>query len=200
MLLFRFCSCFPCSHFRLDLIIHSCVPLTFWSVVLITDLCSVYVTHPFVICRLLATSLLCLSSTSQLLYIFNVKYKYSARWGDCPSVQISCWILPVNFPLSPLPSGKLQPSSDLRLPVSQSSKIWGHRYRKGAAHTLKPKSSTPPHLLHLSLTTLCTYLCSCQGSLEEPVLTISTNKANKEKQKKTQATNHVMNHERKELK
>jgi len=75
---------------------------------LIIDLCSMYVTHPFVICGLLATSPLCLSSASRLLYISDVKYKYSARWGDCPSVRISSWILPVNShlsPLSPLPSG-----------------------------------------------------------------------------------------------
>ena len=108
MLLFHFCSCFLCSCFRLDLITHSCVPLTFWSVTLITDLHSMYVTHPFVICKLLATSPLCLSSASWLLYISDVKYKYSAHWGDCPSVQISSWILPANSPLSPLsplPSG-----------------------------------------------------------------------------------------------
>jgi len=108
MLPFRFCSCFPCSRFRLDLITHSCVLLTFWSIVLITDLHSVYVTHPFVICRLLATSLLCLSSASRLLCISDIKYKYSACWGDCPSVWISSWILPANSPLSPLsplPSG-----------------------------------------------------------------------------------------------
>jgi len=99
MLPFRFCSCFPCSRFRLDLITHSCVPLTFWSVTLITDLRSVYVTHPFIIRRLLATSPLCLSPASWLLYISNVKYKYSARWGDCPSVRISSWRLPANSPL-----------------------------------------------------------------------------------------------------
>ena len=42
---------------------------------LITDLHSMYVTHPFVIRRLLATSPLCLSSASRLLYISNVQYK-----------------------------------------------------------------------------------------------------------------------------
>ena len=96
MLPFCFCSCFPCSRFRLDLITHSCVPLTFWSVTLITDLHSMYVTHPFVIRRLLATSPLCLSSASWLLYIFDVKYKYSACWGDllrpCPTPDL-IWLL-----------------------------------------------------------------------------------------------------------
>jgi len=174
MLPFRFRSCFPCSRFRLDLITHSCVPLTFWSVTLITDLRSVYVTHPFVIRRLLATSLLCLSSASQLLYISDVKYKYSARWGDCPSVQISSWILPVNSPLFSSVSSafwQLRPLLDLRHSVLKSSEIRGHRYRKGAAHTLKPKSSTPLHLLRLSSTTPLTYLHSCRSSSEEPVLT-----------------------------
>ena len=67
---------------------------------LITDLRSVYVTHLFVICKLLAMSSLCFSSASRLLYISNVKYKYSTCWGDCPSVWISSWILPANSPLS----------------------------------------------------------------------------------------------------
>ena len=176
MLPFRFCSCFPCSRFRLDLITHSYVPLTFWSVTLITDLCSVYVTHPFVIRRLLATSPLCLSSASRLLYISDVKYKYSACWGDCPSVWISSWILPASSPLFSSVSSafwQLRPSSDLRLSVLKSSEIRGRRYRKGTAHTLKPKSSTPPHLLCLSSTTLRTYLCSCRSSSEELVLTKS---------------------------
>ena len=108
MFLFPFCFCFPCFHFRLDLITHRCAPLTFWSIMPITDLHSIYVTHLFVICRLLATSLLCLSSASQLLYMSDVKYKYSTCWGDCPWVRISSWILPANSPLSPLsplPSG-----------------------------------------------------------------------------------------------
>jgi len=148
MLLFRFCSCFPCSHFRSDLITHSCVLLTFWSVTLITDLHSMYVTHLFVICRLLAMSLLCLSSASRLLYISDVKYKYSARWGDCPSVRISSWILPANSPLFSSVSSafwQLWPLSDLRHSVLKSSKIRGCRYWycKGAAHTLKP---SPQHL------------------------------------------------------
>jgi len=135
--------------FRLDLITHSCVLLTFWSVMLITDLCSVYVTHPFVIRRLLATSPLCLSSASQLLYISDVKYKYSARWGDCPSVWISSWILHVNSPLfSSISSAfwQLWPSSDLHYSVLKSSEIRGRRYHKGTAHTLKP---SPQHL-HIS--------------------------------------------------
>jgi len=171
MLLFHFCSCFPCSCFRLDLITHSCVPLTFWSVTLITDLRSMYVTHPFVIRRLLATSPLCLSSASRLLYISDVNYKYSACWGDCPSVRISSWILPANSPLFSSAFWQLRPSSDLRHPVLKSSEIRGRRYRKGAAHTLKPKSSIPLHLLRLSSTTLLTYLRSCRSSSEEPVLT-----------------------------
>ena len=166
---FPFCFCFPCSCFRLDLITHSCVLLTFWSAMLIIDLHSVYVTHPFVIHRLLAMSPLCLSSTSRLLYISDVKYKYSTYWGDCPSVQISSWILPVNSPLSPSVSSafwQLQPLSDLCLSVPLSSEIRGCRYRKGAAHTLKPS----PHLC-LSSTTLHTYLRSHRSSLEELVLT-----------------------------
>jgi len=175
MLPFRFRSCFPCSRFRLDLITHSCVPLTFWSVTLITDLRSVYVTHPFVICRLLATSPLCLSSASWLLYISDVKYKYSAHWGDCPSVRISSWILPANSPLFSSVSSafwQLQPSSDLHHSVLKSSEIRGRRYCKGAAHTLKPSPQTPPHLLRLSSTTLRTYLRSCRSSSEELVLTL----------------------------
>ena len=170
MLPFCFSSCFLCSQFRLDLITHCCDPLTFWSVMLITDLCSVYVTHPFVIRRLLAMSLLCLSATSRLLYIPNVKYKYPACWGDCPSVQISSWILPVNSPLSSSVSSafwQLQPLLDFHLSVPQSSKIRGRRYRKGAAHTLKPS----PHHLHLSSTSLPTYLRPCWSSSEELVLT-----------------------------
>jgi len=174
MLPFCFCSCFPCSHFRLDLITHSCVLLTFWSVTLITDLRSVYVTHLFVICRLLATSPLCLSSASRLLYISDVKYKYSARWGDCPSVRISSWILPANSPLFSSVSSafwQLWPSSDLRHSVLKSSEIRGCRYRKGTAHMLKPSPQKPPHLLRLSSTTLHTYLHPYQSSLEELVLT-----------------------------
>jgi len=84
---------------------------------LITGLCSMYVTHPFVIHRLLATSPLCLSSTSWLLSISDVKYKYSTHWGDCPSVWISSWILPANSPLSPLPSGN---SNLCQTPISLS--------------------------------------------------------------------------------
>ena len=42
---------------------------------------------------------------------------------------------------------------------------------QGRSTYAEAKSSTPPHLLCLSSTTLLTYLHSCWSSLEEPVLT-----------------------------
>jgi len=162
MLPFHFCSCFPCSHFRLDLITHSCVPLTFWSVTLITDLRSVYVTHPFVIRRLLATSPLCLSSASRLLYISDVNYKYSACWGDCPSVQISSWILPVNSPLFPsvllcllaTPTFVRPPSLCLLVLRNTRTQVLQGRSTYAEAKVLNTSTSPPPVVdnpSHLSL-------------------------------------------------
>jgi len=118
---------------------------------LFTDLHSVYVTHPFVICRLLAMSPLCLSSASWLLYISDVKYKYSACWGDCPSVRISSWILPVNSPLfllSPLPSG----NSNLHW-TSITLSLSPPKYKDaGITRVQHIRWSQSPQLLHISST------------------------------------------------
>jgi len=121
----------------------------------------VYVTHPFVIRRLLATSPLCLSSASRLLYISDVNYKYSARWGDCPSVRISSWILPANSPLFSSVSSafwQLRPSSDLRHSVLKSSEIKRTQVSQGRSTYAEAKSSntsaSPPPVVdnpsHLS--------------------------------------------------
>jgi len=48
---------------------------------------------------------------------------------------------------------------------------------QGHSTYTEAKSSTPLHLLHLSSTTLHTYLCSCWSSLEELVLTVAQSAA-----------------------